>query len=147
MNITKEIIKGWIKNVKNTIVKPKKEEVIEEEKEDKEVIMNQTHGEDEITQEQKIVAESIAQMCIKWGQDILADQIRIDYGMKNVNRFDLKNSIFYQFAKKNNIHVSQQGWIREGEDMYPIVNVNHDIRDLDKFITDVLTNDKKLSDR
>ena len=147
MNITKEIIKGWIKNVKNTIVKPKKEEVIEEEKEDKEVIMNQTHGEGEITHEQKIVAESIAQMCLKWGQDLLADQIRIDYGMKNVNRFDLNNSVFYQFAKKNNIHVSQQGWIREGEDMYPIINVNHDIRDLDKFITDVLTNDKKLSDR
>jgi len=115
---------------------------------DKEIIMNQTHGEDDLTPDVKKVAESIAQLCIKWGQNVLADQIRIDYGLKNVKRMDMaKDSIFYNLAKKNKINISQQGWIREGDKMFPLVTIDHDIRDLDKFITDVLTNDKKVSDR
>lgn len=114
-------------------------------KKDKEVIMNQTHGEDDLTPEVKKVAESIAQLCIKWGQTPLAEQIRIDYGMKDVTRFDLaKESIFYQYAKKHNIKVVQQGWIREGGEMYPMVSLDSDIRDLDKFIINVLETQEKL---
>jgi len=114
-------------------------------KKDKEVIMNQTHGEDDLTPEVKKVAESIAQLCIKWGQTPLAEQIRIDYGMKDVTRFDLgKESIFYQYAKKHNIKVVQQGWTREGSEMYPMVSLDSDIRDLDKFIINVLETQEKL---
>jgi len=109
---------------------------------DKEVIMNQTHGEDDLTPEVKKVAESIAQLCIKWGQQHLADQIRIDYGMKDVTRFDLAKSPFYQHAKKNKIHITQQGWTREGDKMWPLINMSGDIRDFDNFIVKVLENNK-----
>jgi len=115
---------------------------------DKEIIMNQTHGEDDLTPDVKKVAESIAQLCIKWGQNVLADQIRIDYGLKDVKRMDMeKDSIFYNLAKKNKINISQQGWVREGDQMFPLVSIDHDIRDLDKFIKDVLTNDKRVSNK
>lgn len=113
----------------------------------KEVIMNQTHGKDDLTPDVKRAAESIAQLCIKWGQQHLADQIRIDYGMKDVKRMDLKDSVFYNFAKKNKIDIAQHGWIREGDEMFPIVNIHNDIRKLDEFIIKVLENDKKISDR
>ena len=117
-------------------------------KKKKEIIMNKTHGKDDLTPDVKRVAESIAQICLKWGQVHLAEQIRIDYGLKDVKRMDLdKESIFYQLAKKNNIRVNQQGWVREGDQMFPLVSIDYDIRELDKFIINVLDNNNKLSNK
>lgn len=109
---------------------------------EKNVMMKQTHGNDDLTNDVKRVAESIALICEEYGQLDLAEKIRYDYQLKSIERFDLQKSIFYAIAKKNNINVRQQGWIKENNIIYPLVSMDEDIRKLDKLIKNIILETK-----
>ena len=110
---------------------------------EKKIMMKQTHGDDDITADIKRVAESIALTCEDWGAQHIADEIRTQYKLKSIDRFDMeKNSIFYNFAKVNKINVKQQGWIKENNMMYPLVSVDEDIRKLDNLVKKIISESK-----
>ena len=105
--------------------------------------MKQTHSDDDLTPDIKRVAESIALTCENYGAQHIADEIRTQYKLKSIERFDMqKDSIFYSFAKVEKINVKQQGWIKENNMMYPLVSVDEDIRKLDNLVKKIILESK-----
>lgn len=78
--------------------------------------------------------------------DDTVSTIKKDFKIVEIDRFDIEQSVFYQFAKQRNMYVPIQGWIKEGVGKdaieYPIISTNMDIREYDKMMHDLIQKGK-----
>ena len=65
-----------------------------------------------------------------------------EFRLEEIDRFNIENSAFWQWASKRNIYMPVQGWIKEGQGKdaveYPIIATNMDIRQYDKMMNDLI---------
>jgi hypothetical protein len=65
-----------------------------------------------------------------------------EFKIEKIDRFNIENSAFWQWANKRNIDLPVQGWIKEGRGKdaveYPIIATNMDIRQYDKMMHDLI---------
>ncbi len=88
--------------------------------------------------EHQDAAKEIADWLGNLGMHDLSRQLLVRFKIKENRRYDVKESKFYQLCQEAGVFVATQGMIVEGtgDDTieYPLVAINGDIRQLDKFI-------------
>ena len=102
----------------------------------------------DITEGQKSVVE---ELLTRLKQDsnisfVLDDEyvswIKREFKIEEVNRFNIENSAFWQWANQKGYYTPIQGWIKEGQGPeaieYPIIATNMDIRQYDKMMSEFI---------
>jgi hypothetical protein len=88
-----------------------------------------------INEDHKNVIQEIIHLAKETNNHLFADFISYKFKIKEENKFDLKNSSFFKFCEKNNIHLNIQGYVQDGTNPdsvhYPVVSIIEDIRKLD----------------
>jgi hypothetical protein len=94
-----------------------------------------------ITKDDKALVKEIIKMLEKENQYGLSEQLKLTFGLKDITRYEIEKSVFYNLCKENNIALQKQGDIKVSENgihtEYPIVSICEDIRRLDKFIENI----------
>ena len=92
----------------------------------------------DIKDEHLAAAEEIANLCLQFGQPMIAAEIRRKFKIVEVPKYDLEASDFVQECNKHGMYVSIQGIIHEGEGPnlmeYQLVGISGDIRKMNEFI-------------
>jgi hypothetical protein len=102
----------------------------------------------DVTQGQK---DAVDELLTRLKQDpkisfVLNDEyvswMKKEFKIEEIDRFNIENSNFWQWASKRNIDMPVQGWIKEGRGKdaveYPIISTNMDIRQYDKMMHDLI---------
>lgn len=93
-----------------------------------------------ISDEQKKAIEEVVNILEDNGQDLLAKNIGYKFELKEHTKVPPQSSVFVTLLKEFGLNSVQQGWVMgevdsEGKEThYPIMDVQADIRVLDKFI-------------
>lgn len=93
-----------------------------------------------ISDEQKKAIEEVVSILEDNGQDILAKNIGYKFQLKEHIKVPPESSVFVTLMKEFGLNSNQQGWVMgevdsEGKEThYPIMDIQADIRVLDKFI-------------
>lgn len=93
-----------------------------------------------ISDEQKKAIEEVVSILEDNGQDILAKNIGYKFQLKEHTKVPPESSVFVTLMKEFGLNSHQQGWVMgeidsEGKEThYPIMDIQADIRVLDKFI-------------
>jgi hypothetical protein len=94
-----------------------------------------------ITKDDKALVKEIIKILEKENQYGLSEQLKLTFGLNNIAKYNIEESVFYNLCKENNITVSKQGDIKVSENgnhiEYPIVSICEDIRKVDKFIENI----------
>jgi len=96
-----------------------------------------------ISQEDKALVKEITILLEKENQNALAEQLKLTFGLKDVEKYNIDNSPFYQICKELNLPLQSQGTIKVSENgkviEYPMVSICDDIRRLNKIIEYVIS--------
>jgi hypothetical protein len=91
-----------------------------------------------INETHQAVAKEIASWLTSMGLADVAKELLLRFKIEENKKYDITQSKFYQICQEAGIFVSGQGILVEGEGKdaieYPLVAINGDIRQLDKFI-------------
>ena len=92
----------------------------------------------DIKEEHTRVAEEIANLCLQFGQPMLAEEIKRKFKVVEVPKYNLEESEFVQECAKHGVYVSIQGIIHEGNGPslmeYQLVGIIGDVRKMNEFI-------------
>jgi len=92
----------------------------------------------DIKEEHTRVAEEIANLCLQFGQPMLAEEIKRKFKIVEVPKYNLEESEFVQECVKHGVYVSIQGILQEGEGPnlmeYQLVGISGDVRKMNAFI-------------
>ncbi len=91
-----------------------------------------------IDESHQIVAKEIASWLASLGLAEVSKELLFRFKIEENKKYDITQSKFYQLCQEAGVYVAGQGVIVEGEGKdameYPLVAINGDIRQLDKFI-------------
>jgi|TARA_B100001094_G_scaffold326627_1_gene383143 hypothetical protein len=83
-------------------------------------------------------------------KDIIND-LQLKFNVKELPKYELTKSPFFNFCKKDDISISEQGNITVNEDgktmLYPVAIVCEDIRKLDKLFENIFNAGIKAADQ
>jgi hypothetical protein len=91
---------------------------------------------DNLNESHKEAAAEAAQLVEKfYGKDI-ADLIRQKFGVVEVTKYDLTESLFFKLAAQHGVTVNVVGWIDESGSkvIHPIISICDDIRKIHKML-------------
>jgi hypothetical protein len=92
-----------------------------------------------ITDEHKRAVKEVLSVLEKFGYDMVADMIKMQFGIVARPRYDLKDSEFIKACQKANILTITQGYVIDNNVEYPVVFIQDDIRKLNEFIEKIKT--------
>lgn len=91
-----------------------------------------------INEDHKEAAIEIANWLNSLGLNDVSKELLLRFKIEENKKYDLNQSVFYQLCREAGIYVAGQGVVVEGQGQeateYPLVCINGDIRQLDKFI-------------
>lgn len=94
-----------------------------------------------ITDKDVILVREIISILEKEKSFSTAEQLKIQFQLKENEKYDIQKSLFFKYCEKAGIRTSKQGFITVSENgkitEYPIVSVGDDIRRLNKIIEEV----------
>ena len=87
-----------------------------------------------ITDEHKKAVKEVLSILEKFGYDMVSDMIKMQFGIVQRPKYDLKDSEFVKYCEKANILTITQGYVVDNNVEYPVVFIQDDIRKLNDFI-------------
>ena len=88
-----------------------------------------------INDDHKSAASEIASIVEQSGNEMLAELIKVKFQIKEIPKYDLKQSKMVQACAEAGIYCAVQGLIQEGVDseaiQYPMVTICEDVRKLE----------------
>ena len=91
-----------------------------------------------ISDDDKALVKEITMMLENENQHSLSEQLKLTFGLKDIEKYNMDNSPFYQICKELNLPLQSQGTIKVSENgkvtEYPMVALCDDIRRLNKII-------------
>lgn len=95
-----------------------------------------------ISQEDKALVKEITILLEKENQNAIAEQLKLTFGLKDIERYDMNTSPFYQVCRELNVPLSPQGTVKVSENgktiEYPLVALCDDIRILNKIFEHII---------
>ena len=91
---------------------------------------------DSVTERDREVVEEVLRE-LNLQDSLLSEKVREKFEFTPTTEVPYENSIFYQLCKQNEIYISPQGFIKEGNVKYPLLSICADIRELDKLVMDI----------
>jgi len=96
-----------------------------------------------ISDDDKALVKEITMMLENENQHSLSEQLKLTFGLKDIEKYNMDNSPFYQICKELNLPLQSQGTIKVSENgkvtEYPMVALCDDIRRLNKIIEYVIS--------
>lgn len=101
-----------------------------------------------ITEEDKALVKEIILLLEKENQFSTSELLKMTFGLRDIERYDIQSSPLYQICKEINLHFSKQGSVKVFENNktieYPVIAISGDIRQLNRIIEHTLSKYGKL---
>ena len=89
----------------------------------------------------KAVEETIKYLKKNNIDDGLIEDLKLKFQIKSLPKFEFNKSLMVQFCKKNNIGITEQGFVTENKDgkttLYPMCAIVEEVRVLDKLFQSI----------
>ncbi len=96
----------------------------------------------QITKDDQVLVNEIVNILEKKGEKEISQSLKHQFKLIEHEKYDLKDSVFFQVCDRAGLRVHQQGEVMVTENgkttLYPLVDVCDDIRKLDKMISDLM---------